>query len=48
MKKLSVEEKYYQLKSQTEAAGMSVKEINGKLVVRKKKTTNEKPKRKTN
>lgn len=37
MKKLSVTQKYKSLKKQTEQAGMSVKEKNGKLVVSKKK-----------
>ena len=32
-KKLTVAEKYRQLKAQTEAAGMTVKEVNGKIVV---------------
>jgi hypothetical protein len=35
-KKLTVEEKYRQLKAQTEAAGMVVKEIDGKIVVERK------------
>ena len=37
MKKLSVTQKYESLKKQTEQAGMSVKEKNGKLLVSKKK-----------
>lgn len=36
-KKLTVEEKYRQLKAQTEAAGMTVKEVNGKIVVTRNK-----------
>jgi hypothetical protein len=36
-KKLTVAEKYRQLKAQTEAAGMTVKEVNGKIVVTKNK-----------
>lgn len=36
-KKLTVAEKYRQLKAQTEAAGMNVKEVNGKIVVTKNK-----------
>ncbi len=34
---LSVEEKYRQLKAQTEAAGMTVKEKDGKIIVSRKK-----------
>ncbi len=37
MNKLSVEEKYKQLKAQTEAAGMTVTEKDGKIVVSRKK-----------
>lgn len=37
-KKLTVAEKYRQLKAQTEAAGMTVKEVNGKIVVTRRKT----------
>ena len=37
-KKLTVAEKYRQLKAQTEAAGMIVKEVNGKIVVTRRKT----------
>lgn len=37
VKKLTAAEKYSQLKSQTEDAGMSVKEKNRKIVVTKKK-----------
>jgi hypothetical protein len=37
-KKLTVKEKYSNLKKQTENAGMSVKESKGKLVVSRKKT----------
>jgi hypothetical protein len=36
-KKLTTEQKYRSLKSQTERAGMSVKEQNGKLVVSRRK-----------
>jgi hypothetical protein len=36
-KKLTVAEKYRQLKAQTEAAGMTVKEVNGKIVVTRNK-----------
>ena len=36
--KLTVAEKYRQLKAQTEAAGMTVKEVNGKIVVTRRKT----------
>lgn len=36
MKKLTFEEKYLQLKAQTEAAGMTVREVNGKIVVSRK------------
>lgn len=36
-KKLTVSEKYRQLKAQTEAAGMTVKEVNGKIVVTRNK-----------
>jgi hypothetical protein len=35
-KKLTVEEKYRQLKAQTEAAGMVVREVDGKIVVERK------------
>lgn len=37
MKKLTTAEKYKSLKKQTEQAGMSVTEKNGKLVVTRKK-----------
>jgi hypothetical protein len=36
-KRLTPAQKYQQLKSQTEAAGMTVKEKSGKLVVSRKK-----------
>jgi hypothetical protein len=36
-KRLTVAEKYQQLKAQTERAGMTVKEKNGKIVVSRKK-----------
>jgi hypothetical protein len=36
-KKMTVEQKYRSLKRQTEAAGMTVEELNGKLIVKKKK-----------
>lgn len=36
VKKLTVAEKYQQLKAQTEAAGMKVEEVDGKIVVRRK------------
>jgi uncharacterized protein (DUF302 family) len=36
MKKLSYTEKYRQLKSQTEKAGMKVSEVDGKIVVTRK------------
>jgi len=35
-KKLTVSEKYRQLKAQTEAAGMKVEEVDGKIVVKRK------------
>ena len=35
-KKLSDTQKYNQLKRQTENAGMTVKEVNGKIVVKRK------------
>lgn len=35
-RKMTTQEKYSSLKRQTERAGMSVKEQNGKLVVRRK------------
>lgn len=35
-KKLTVAEKYKQLKAQTEAAGMKVEEVDGKIVVTRK------------
>ncbi len=35
-KKLTAAEKYAQLKAQTEAAGMKVEEVDGKIVVRRK------------
>jgi hypothetical protein len=39
-KKMTIEEKYRSLKRQTEAAGMTVEEKDGKLIVgRKKKDT---------
>ena len=38
-KKLTVEQKYNQLKKQTENAGMKVKEVDGKIVVTRKKKT---------
>lgn len=34
---MTVAEKYAELKRQTEAAGMSVREVDGKLVVTRKK-----------
>jgi hypothetical protein len=37
MAKLSIAEKYKQLKKQTEKAGMSISEKNGKLIVKRKK-----------
>lgn len=37
MKKLTVAQKYSQLKRQTESAGMRVTEKNGKIVVTRKK-----------
>lgn len=37
MAKLSIAEKYKQLKRQTEKAGMSVFEKDGKLIVKRKK-----------
>ncbi len=36
-KKLTSAQKYNQLKKQTESAGMKVKEINGKIVVTRKR-----------
>jgi len=36
-KRLTVSEKYRQLKAQTERAGMTVKEKDGKIVVSRKK-----------
>lgn len=36
IKKLTPAEKYQQLKAQTEAAGMRVEEVAGKIVVRRK------------
>jgi len=33
-KKLSAAEKYRQLKAQTESAGMTVEEVNGRIVVK--------------
>jgi len=36
-KKLTTAQKYNQLKRQTEKAGMKVKEVDGKIVVTKKK-----------
>jgi len=41
-KKMTVAEKYSSLKRQTEQAGMTVKEKNGKLVVSRKKSGKEK------
>ncbi len=41
-KPLSVAEKYRQLKAQTEAAGMTVKEVDGKLVVSGKQPSSKK------
>ena len=35
-KTLSPSEKYRQLKAQTEAAGMTVSEVNGKIVVKRR------------
>jgi hypothetical protein len=40
MAKLSIAEKYKQLKRQTEKAGMSVSEKDGKLIVKRKKKSN--------
>jgi len=37
MKKLTDAEKYRQLKAQTEKAGMTVREIDGKIVVSRRK-----------
>jgi hypothetical protein len=34
-KKLTTEEKYRQLKAQTESAGMRVREVGGKIVVQR-------------
>lgn len=45
-KKLTSEEKYQQLKSQTEAAGMAVREVDGKIVVERKKKSTPSGKRK--
>lgn len=42
MKKLTVAQKYSQLKRQTESAGMRVTEKNGKIVVTRKKKTKRK------
>jgi hypothetical protein len=36
-KKLTASQKYNQLKRQTESAGMKVKEVDGKIVVTRKK-----------
>ena len=36
-KKLTDTQKYRQLKAQTERAGMTVKEVNGKIVVSRKR-----------
>jgi len=36
-KKLTTEQKYKQLKKQTENAGMKVKEVDGKIIVIRKK-----------
>lgn len=36
-KKMTVAEKYAELKRQTEAAGMTVREVDGKLMVSRKK-----------
>jgi hypothetical protein len=42
IKRLTSKEKYEQLKAQTEAAGMTIKEKDGKIVVsRKRKKKNE-------
>lgn len=38
-KKMTVAEKYAELKRQTEAAGMTVREVDGKLMVSRKKPT---------
>lgn len=35
-KKLTAAQKYAQLKAQTEAAGMKVEEVDGKIIVRRK------------
>jgi hypothetical protein len=35
--KMTVEQKYRSLKRQTEAAGMIVEEVDGKLIVKRKK-----------
>jgi hypothetical protein len=37
VKKLTAAEKYAQLKAQTEAAGMKVREVGGKVVVERKR-----------
>jgi hypothetical protein len=37
MAKLSITQKYKQLKKQTEKAGMSISEKNGKLIVKRKR-----------
>jgi len=46
MKKLTTAQKYNQLKRQTESAGMTVAEKNGKLVVSRKRKKNAKSKAK--
>lgn len=46
MKKLTVAQKYAQLKRQTESAGMTVIEKDGKLVVSRKRKKNAKSKAK--
>jgi hypothetical protein len=43
IKKLTPTEKYQQLKAQTEAAGMKVEEVDGKIVVRRKTKPKAKP-----
>jgi hypothetical protein len=45
-KPLPVAEKYRQLKAQTEAAGMKVQEVDGKIVVRRKPPTRKTTKKK--
>lgn len=41
-KPLTTAEKYRQLKAQTEAAGMKVDEVDGKIVVRRKRAAKRK------